>query len=114
MQAAQRLFELFAQADRPLHLHGDGVAVEIRVGDGHKQAVHQLPIGLRKLRRTELTLDHDVRDAFEGIDQQILELGDLLGFPAYAAHLAAVPSGRFLTLITKHAHTINPLILPQV
>lgn len=86
-------------------LAGNSFMVEVGVGDGHKQAVHDHAVQfVRELVSRNARLHH-IGCTLNGIDQQILELCQAGVLPAHPADGTAHTSRCFLALKTKHVHT---------
>ncbi|MNI71751.1 hypothetical protein D3C73_1276410 [compost metagenome] len=83
----------------PLHEHG---AVEVGVGDRGEQPVHHKLIGGFIRYAGFACTDRIIGYAFQHEEEQVLQVGDVACFAAYALDSAAGAFGRFLALETEH------------
>ena len=82
--------------------------VKVRIRDRHEQGFQNLMVDAAQLFAVEFALHNDFCDSLQGIDQQILKLGDFFRFAADSPNLTACALGGLLTLIAEHAHGKSP------
>ncbi len=112
MQGAccNRLPKLVSQSDHFFDLSFDMLIIKIRVCNRHEKAAQDFIIHLIEIMNISLSVYNNIRDAFQGINQKVLKLCDLLILPANTFNCAAFVFRCLLTLITKHAHCFSSLI----
>ena len=97
--------ELFAPREGLLDGSHEALVVPVGVGDGHEKPLDDEEV-VAVVRSAQL-LEHLAVDGdpFKHVDQEVLEVGCLLGFAAYALDGAAgIPNG-LLALVTEHRHS---------
>ena len=81
-----------------------GSRIKVGIRNRHEQTAQNFMIHRPQSCYIEFSFDHDFRNAFQRVDEQILKFRHILSFAAHSPDFAARAFGRFLTLITKHTH----------